>query len=108
MYKENINFYKIQANILKAISNPIRLFIINELKDKELCVNEISKLAGYDTSTISKHLSVLKNAGLISDSKQGLKVYYRLKMPCILDMLTCVNKTVKEVAEDNLKNIKRE
>ncbi len=107
MYKDNIEFYKTKANIIKAIAHPVRLFIIEKIKEKEYSVGELSKITGYDTSTISKHLSILKNAGLIYYEKRGLNVYYKLKTPCILDMLTCVNKTIKQVAENNLRDLNK-
>jgi len=104
---ENNEYYKTQAQIIKAIAHPVRLFILEKLRDREYCVNSLTKMIGYDASTVSKHLSVLKNAGLISNEKRGLKVFYKLKTPCILDMLSCVNKTVKQVAETKLKHLKR-
>ena len=107
MYKDNIEYYKTQTKIVKAIAHPIRLFILEKLKDDEYCVNSLTEMIGYDVSTVSKHLSVLKNAGLISDEKRGLKVFYKLRTPCVIDMLSCVNRTVKQVAETNLEHLKR-
>jgi len=107
MYKDNIEYYKTQTKIVKAIAHPIRLFILEKLKDDEYCVNSLTEMIGYDASTVSKHLSVLKNAGLISDEKRGLKVFYKLRTPCVIDMLSCVNRTVKQVAETNLEHLKR-
>ena len=53
--------YEAQAKIIKALSHPTRLFIVEELKRHERCVNELTEMVGADVSTISKHLSVLKN-----------------------------------------------
>jgi ArsR family transcriptional regulator len=78
MNKNTPEMYKIQANILKALAHPTRLFIINELANKELCVNEITTMVGVDASTISNHLSLLKNAGIVQDEKKGKSVYYSL------------------------------
>jgi DNA-binding transcriptional ArsR family regulator len=81
--------------------------ILEKLKDNEYCVNSLTEMLGYDPSTVSKHLSILKNAGLISDEKRGLKVFYKLRTPCVLDMLYCVNNTVKQAAERNLEHLKK-
>ncbi len=80
-----------KVNILKALAHTTRLFIVEELNKKELCVNEITDMVGVDISTISKHLSVLKNAKIIKDKKVGNCVYYSLIAPCILDMFDCIN-----------------
>ena len=107
MYRDNIEYYKTQAQVVKAIAHPARLFILEKLKDNEYCVNSLTEMLGYDPSTVSKHLSILKNAGLISDEKRGLKVFYKLRTPCVLDMLYCVNNTVKQAAERNLEHLKK-
>lgn len=63
--------YEAWAKIIKAMAHPSRLLIIEELQKQERCVNELTEMVGADTSTVSKHLSVLKNAGLVSDEKKG-------------------------------------
>ncbi|MCK7507059.1 MAG: metalloregulator ArsR/SmtB family transcription factor [Desulfobacterales bacterium] len=63
--------YEARAKILKAMAHPSRLLIIEELQKQERCVNELTEMVGADTSTVSKHLSVLKNAGLVTVEKEG-------------------------------------
>jgi len=96
--------YEAQAKIIGAMAHPTRLMIVDELKNGPRCVCELTELAGVDTSTVSKHLSVLKNAGIISDEKKGLKVFYSLRMPCILNFFTCVDSVIRAKAEE-LKNL---
>ncbi len=62
--------YEARAKIIKAIAHPTRLFIVEELEKKEKCVNELTEMIGADMSTVSKHLSVLKNAGLSATVKR--------------------------------------
>jgi DNA-binding transcriptional ArsR family regulator len=88
-----------QAKVFKALAHPSRLFILEQLTAGERCVCELTDMIGADMSTVSKHLSVLKNAGVIQDEKRGLQVYYRLKMPCISGFFQCVG----EVLEANAK-----
>ncbi len=88
-----------RANVFKALAHPSRLLIVEQLAHKELCVCQLREMIGADMSTVSKHLSVLKGAGMIQDEKRGLQVYYRLKMPCVLRFFDCVG----EVIETNVK-----
>jgi len=88
-----------RAVILKALAHPSRLLIVEKLAEKSYCVCELTAMIGADTSTVSKHLSILRNAGVISDRKQGTSVYYSLEAPCLMRLLDCV----ESVIEQNLK-----
>ncbi len=79
-----------QADIFKALAHPSRLFIVNELAKGEKCVCVLTEMIGADKSTVSKHLSLLKQAGIIADDKRGNMVFYRLQAPCVLNFLACV------------------
>ena len=79
-----------KARILKALAHPTRLLFVESLANGELCVCELNALIDADVSTVSKHLSVLKNAGIVSCEKRGLQVYYNLKVPCVLNFMGCI------------------
>ena len=83
------------AEILKAIAHPTRLTIIYSLQEGELPAGEIFDLFDFDISTISKHLSVLKNAGLIQNRREGVHVFYELTCPCIAECLSCMIDVVR-------------
>ena len=100
MDKKLWSLYEARAKIIKAIAHPTRLFIIEELEKKDKCVHELTEMVGSDMSTVSKHLSVLKNAGIVADERSGTTMTYRLKTPCILNFISCV----EEVLESNAKN----
>ena len=87
--------YESRAAVIKAMAHPTRLFIIDELSKKERCVCELTEMIGDDVSTVSKHLTVLKQAGLVEMDKRGLKVFYSLKTPCILNFFGCVESVLK-------------
>ena len=89
-----------RARVFKALAHPSRLFVLEQLAQHERCVCELTAMIGADISTVSKHLSVLKRAGIISDTKRGLQVYYRLKMPCVLRFFDCVGKVVETNAKE--------
>src|SRR5512143_1404406 len=86
----NAKRHKQRAEVLKAMAHPSRLQMLEALSTGEMCVCELRAIVGSDMSTVSKHLSVLKAAGLVEDDKRGLQVFYRLRVPCVLDFLTCV------------------
>jgi DNA-binding transcriptional ArsR family regulator len=87
--------YEARAQVIKAMAHPTRLFIVDELAKGERCVCELRDMIGADISTVSKHLSVLKQAGIVEDEKRGLQVWYTLKVPCILNFFGCVEDVLK-------------
>ena len=91
-----------RARIIKALAHPTRLFIVEELSERERCVCELTEMIGADTSTVSKHLSILRSVGIVLDDKRGTQVYYTLRMPCVLDFVGCVASMMKQVAQEQL------
>jgi DNA-binding transcriptional ArsR family regulator len=88
--------YEARANIVKAMAHPARLFIVDELaRSGERCVCELTEMIGTDMSTVSRHLSLLKNAGIIEDQKRGAQVYYSLRVPCVVNFFECVESVLK-------------
>jgi DNA-binding transcriptional ArsR family regulator len=76
--------YKLKAQVAKALAHESRLMIIDALNEKDMCVGELTEMVGVDQSTVSKHLSVLKQAGIVLDRKEGSnKIYYHLRMAII-------------------------
>ena len=92
--------YETRARIIKALSHPTRLCIVDDLSRRERCVCELTELVGSDISTVSKHLSVLKNAGIVSDEKRGSQVFYSLRVPCVLQFFDCVGGVMESLAEE--------
>lgn len=80
---------------MKALAHPTRLFIVDELSRGERCVCELRDMIGADVSTVSRHLTVLREAGVVEDEKRGLQVWYRLRVPCILNFFGCVEDVLK-------------
>jgi DNA-binding transcriptional ArsR family regulator len=99
--------YEAWAEIIKALAHPTRLFIVEELSKGERCVCELTRMVGADTSTVSKHLTVMKNAGIVSDEKRGTQVYYNLLCPCVLNFIACVNTVLKTSVERQLELVKK-
>jgi len=95
--------FEARAKIMKALAHSTRLFIVEELSRGERCVCELTEMIGADTSTVSRHLSQLKAAGIIEDDKRGLQVYYRLKMPCVMGFFGCMESVLHTQVQHQLK-----
>lgn len=84
-----------RAKVMKAMAHPSRLMVVDELSRGERCVCDLQELVGHDISTVSKHLSVLKKTGIVEDERRGKQVFYRLKVPCILNFFECVESVIE-------------
>ena len=82
--------YKNQAGILKALAHPTRMFIVDELSRGERSVRDLTDMIGVEMPTVSRHLSILRHAGILADDKRGLQVFYSLRVPCVLNFFKCV------------------
>jgi ArsR family transcriptional regulator len=94
---------KARAKILKALAHSSRMFIVEKIKEKPHCVCELAEMIGIDSSTTSKHLSVLKNAGIIEDKKEGTTVYYSLRCTCVMDFIGCIENVIRMNLERDIK-----
>lgn len=88
--KQTLARYKAQARVLKALAHPSRLLIVEELSRGERCVCELAELVGAEMPTVSRHLALLREAGIVYDEKRGVQVFYRLKTPCVMNFFHCV------------------
>ncbi len=91
--------YQARARIAKALSHPSRLLMLDALAEGEMCVCDLTELVGADQSTVSKHLAVLRQAGIVGDRKEGTMTFYSLKICCLQGFWECV----ETVLRDNLK-----
>ena len=81
---------KKKANILKALAHPVRIGIVEALENDEMCVCDIAERFTLDRTSISKHLALMKNLGILDDRREGLHVYYSLRMKCLPTLLECI------------------
>jgi len=98
--KTKIN-YENRVKIIKAMAHTTRLLIIDELTKNKLCVSELHELIGGDMSTVSKHLSILKNARLIIDNKQGNQIFYKIDASCVTKIIDCADNIIRIKLEEN-------
>lgn len=92
--------YKMMAEVIAAAGHEIRLAILDYLKNGEQCVCDIADHVGANRSNVSRHLSVMLNAGLVEQRKAGLKMMYSLRTPCILNITECVMRVLHSRAAE--------
>jgi DNA-binding transcriptional ArsR family regulator len=85
---------RLKGVVFKALGHPLRLGVVEFLQNGEKCVCEIVEEVGTEISNVSKHLSILKKSGIVADRRDGIKIMYRLTMPCALDFARCVEGVV--------------
>jgi DNA-binding transcriptional ArsR family regulator len=107
MNQKNMNKYAARAQIMKALAHPARLLIVDKLGNKPRCVCEIRAWIGTDISTVSKHLAVLNNAGIVAYERRGLQIFYRLCCPCVVNFITCAETALKTSVRKNSRLIRK-
>ena len=103
MDKKTKALFEARAVIVKAMAHPTRLYIVDCLSEREHCVCELTELIGADISTVSKHLAVLRNAGIIESEKRGTEIHYSLRVSCVLKFFSCVESVLKKNSEEKLR-----
>ena len=79
------------AAIFKALGHPVRLRLAVMLLEGERCVCELHAGSERDISTISSHLNILKNSGVLTSEQRGKNIFYRLCCPCLGDLIRCLS-----------------
>lgn len=82
--------YEARAKIAKAMAHPSRLLMLDLLQNQELCVGDLTEQVGADQSTVSKHLAILKEVGLVAARKEGALNYYRVTCGCLDGFFSCM------------------
>jgi len=96
-----------QANVIKAVAHPVRLAIVDFLKDGEQCVCDIALHVGAERSNVSRHLALLLKGGILKYRRSGLKAMYSLKTPCVLNFLSCVSDVLRGQIKSNSELLKK-
>jgi ArsR family transcriptional regulator len=90
MLKFDKEYVSGKAGFFKALGHPTRLWIVEQLMDGEHCVCEFVEAVGDRFPTISRHLSVLEEAGVITSRRDGKRIFYKLACPCITQFFDCL------------------
>lgn len=92
--------FELQAEVIQALAHPIRLAIVDLLRSGEVCVCDIAAAIGAERSNVSRHLAVMSRGGIVRTRREGLKVFYSLRTPCILDFMTCATRALEHDLEE--------
>jgi ArsR family transcriptional regulator len=94
--------FEARARILKAMAHPTRLYIVDQLSRAEHCVGDLQELVGADVSTVSKHLAILNEAGLLRREKRANQVFYSLTVPCVMNFFGCIESVLQVSAQQTI------
>ncbi|MFW5792422.1 MAG: ArsR/SmtB family transcription factor [Desulfohalobiaceae bacterium] len=97
--------FELRAKVFKALGHPGRLAMVEAVLQEEKCVCELQELVGSDMSTVSKHLSILRDAGILKMRKEGTSVYYSLKLSCVRSFLSCLGTSLETMFNQYLDQI---
>ncbi len=101
MHTSKLRLFEKQAEIAKAVAHPLRIAIIDFLQNGEKCVCDIAEHVESERSNISRHLGLMVGAGVLSSRKEGLKVFYSLRTPCVVEFLGCATRVLKHQAKEH-------
>jgi len=96
-------FLEIEADFLKALAQPMRLKILEVLKNGEKCVCKIYPAVGGEQSNISRHLIFMRKAGILNCRKEGLMVFYSVRNPKVFEVLGLVKDLLRSQMEETHK-----
>ncbi len=99
MTEQEKTAFEARAAIFKALGHATRLYILDQLSRAPHCVCELTEMVGADTSTVSKHLAILKNVGLVRSEKRGTTVYYKLACGCLRQFMEGAESLLRMKAE---------
>jgi ArsR family transcriptional regulator len=98
--------YSARAKVIKALAHPTRLFMVDELSRRgKRCVCDLTDLVGADMSTVSRHLAILKNAGIIGDERHGSQIFYQVKIVGIGNLLKCVETLFQKTTQTQMHSL---
>lgn len=88
---------------MKALSSPVRLMIVDELSRGELCICELQPLFKMNKSTLSRHVTALRNVGIVSGRRDGVRLMLKLETPCILKIFECTMGVMQAEAKRHIR-----
>ncbi len=86
---------KAKAEVLKALGNPVRLLVVEALREGELAVQDLNRLVPVHQTTLSRHLAILKKVGVVEERRAGPRVLYALAAPAALRAFSLAQDIVK-------------
>lgn len=90
-------YYEKRALLARSLAHPLRVQLTHLLTQRgELCVCELTELVEASQSSVSKHLAILRDAGVVESRKEGLMVFYEIRTPCVIQFLDCLDRMLED------------
>jgi ArsR family transcriptional regulator len=93
--------YALKADFFRVLGHPVRVRMLQVLRDGELSVGSLQDELELDSSSTSQHLAALRGQGLLESRKEGTSVFYRVKDPRTLELLELARQIIAAAREDN-------
>ena len=100
------DFYHLHSDVCKTLSNPKRQEILDNLRTKELTVNELVKATGISQANLSQHLAILRSKGIVSGRREGINIYYSISNPKIIKAFDLISDVLKDALRTQSKTVK--
>lgn len=82
----DIRVFELHAELCRALGHSARLQLVHLLKEGPLCVNDLARMAGLGQGTVSRHLAILRNCGVLSIQQKGRETHYQISDPRIIEI----------------------
>ena len=103
---KNKNFYNIHSDVCKTLANPKRQEILDNLREKEMTVNEIVKLTGISQANLSQHLAILRTKGIVTTRRDGIHVFYSISNAKIIQAFDLISQVLNDSLINQTKTVK--
>ncbi len=100
------DFYKIHSDVCKTLANPKRQEILDNLREKEMTVNEIVKKTGISQANLSQHLAILRTKGIVTTRRDGINVYYSIANSKIIQAFDLISQVLDDSLASQAKTVK--
>lgn len=94
----SLPLYELQAELCRALSHPVRLELIHLLRDGPKRVGDLAQITRNNQGTVSRHLAVLRNSGILTAQQHGRDILYQLIDPRISDLCDLIRQVLVEQA----------
>jgi len=103
---KNKNFFSLHSDICKTLANPKRQEILDNLRLKDMTVNQLVKKTGISQANLSQHLAILRTNGIVSTRREGINVYYSISNAKIIKALDLISEVLEEASTSQSDTIK--
>ncbi len=93
-----LSVYELQAELCRAMSHPLRVQVVHHLREGPRRVGDLVEATGHDQGTVSRHLGILRNSGILANRREGKDIYYHIVNPKITEVCDLMRQVLAEQA----------